>query len=882
MKRPGVRRLFRFPFRSREAVRDDVREEFEFHLDMRTRELIDSGVPPREAHAQATREFGKLDSAVTAAAAHESRRERRNRIARLLDELRQDATLGLRLMARNPWYSVSAILTLAVGIGGNTAIFSIANALLLTPLPVRAPHELARIRAGESQMSWLNYQDLARRTEAFSEMAAHRRVVAGLATRDSPVRLWGEQTTTNYFRALGVPAALGRTYMPLDDRRNLVVLAHHTWQTKFAGDLAIVGRPVVLNGRAFDVIGVMPPEFRGVAPAGLLHDYWTPIDGSASNSMLRDRRATRFEVFGRLAPGVTHAEAEARMRVAARQIRTEFPDVPERFELIEAIAMDGLGAFRGMSDLILPVLGFLGLLSVVGALVLLIGCANIGGLLLGRAAARRKEIAVRVALGAGRRRLVRQLLTESLVLTAIGGSAGVLLAVWLTGLVNPLLSDLPFPVALELRIDRRVLTYALHASTLAALVFGLAPARRAARFDVVSSLKDEAAGSAVRQRLRRTLVIGQVAVCTLLLVWSGLFLRSLRTIGSIDPGFDPGGVVLARIDLDEMSHDRQAGERLFFDLEEQVRAVPGVASAGIATVVPLSLENEEFDIVVESAGGESRRRVFANRLTPGWFDTVRIPVLAGRDFLASDRAGAPLVVIVNETAARQFWNGDAVGRRLQFPGSPDGSLEVVGVVRDSKYWTLGEHVAPTVYLPFRQHYARWMTLHVRTDDSRGTIQAIAQHVRRVAPDVFVDISAMEATVAAAVIPARVGAWLTASSGIVAVLLAALGVYGLVSFSVAQRTREIGVRKAIGAGTWDVVRLIAGEHMLMTLTGLAGGILAAVPGANVLRAFLAGVSPADTITLATTAMLVCGAALLASAVPAVRAARVNPLVVFRDV
>jgi putative ABC transport system permease protein len=323
--------------------------------------------------------------------------------------------------------------------------------------------------------------------------------------------------------------------------------------------------------------------------------------------------------------------------------------------------LDGLGAFRGMGDLILPVLAFLTLMTVVAGLVLLIGCANIGGLLLGRAAARRKEIGVRLALGAGRGRLVRQLLTESLVLALIGGGAGILLAMWLTSAVNPFLSRLPVAMAFDLRIDRRVMTYALGIATLAAFVFGLAPARRAARFDLVSSLKDEAAGSAVRQRLRRSLVVGQVGVCTVLLMWSGLFIRSLSEIGSIDPGFDPQGVVLARIELDEITHDRAFGEQLFMELEQQVEASAGVEAAGIATVVPLSLENEEFDVIRDGEGSDGgspmRRRILANRLTPGWFDTVRIPVLAGRDFTAGDSEGAPPVAIVNETLARQFWDG---------------------------------------------------------------------------------------------------------------------------------------------------------------------------------------------------------------------------------
>ena len=886
MKRPGVKRLFRSPFRTREDIRQDVREEFEFHIETRAHELVESGLTGDEARMQALREFGDAESGAMVCIAHDNRIERRRWIARFSGECRQDALLGIRLIARSPWYSSAAILTLAVAIGGNTAIFSVANALLFKPLPVHASHELARVRAGESRMSWLNYQELAAWNEVFSDTVAHRRVSAGMATAGAPVRVWGEQTTTNYFGMLGIPAALGRTYMPFDARRDLVVLAHHVWQERFGADPSIVGRALMLNGQSYEVIGVMPPRFRGVAPAGLRHDCWIPVDDGASAVMLRDRGASRFEVFGRLMPGVTHIQAEAALRVLGRQIRADHPDVLETFTRMEVFPLDGIGAFRGMADLILPVLAFLTLMALVAALVLLIGCANIGGLLLGRAAARRQEIAVRLALGAGRGRLVRQLLTESLVLAIVGGSAGVLLAFWLTAAVNPFLSELPVPMEFDLRVDRRVLAYGLGISTAAAFLFGLAPARRAARFDLVSSLKDAATGSVVRQRLRRGLVVGQVAVCTVLLIWSGLFLRSLSKIASIDPGFDPQGVLLARIELDEMTHDREFGDRLFVDLEQQVQASPSVVSAGAATVVPLSLENEEFDVIRESGpdgdGSPMRRRVLANRLSPGWFDTVRIPLLAGRDFTSSDRDGAPPVAIVNETLARQFWNGDAIGKRMRVPGpSGDRVLEVVGIVRDSKYWTLGEEIAPTVYRPLRQTYASWRTLHVRTRNARSTVDVITHAMQQRAPDVFVEITPMTETLSTAVLPARIGAAVTGAFGVVAMLLAALGVSGLVAFSVAQRTREMGLRKAIGASHSDLIRLVVGENMLLTMTGLAAGLVLGVLGANVLRTFIAGVSPMDPITAIASAVLVLGAALVASAPPAMRAALVNPLIVLRD-
>jgi predicted permease len=881
-RRGGVKRLFTFARRTPADIRSDVHDEFQFHIEARTADLVREGRSRADARAQALREFGGITAGAAACATQDDRVERRRRVAQLAEELAQDVRLGIRLIVRNPWFSIAAILTLAVAIGGNTAIFSILNAVLFKPLPVAASHELARIRGGQSQMSWPNYRDLAERagqSGILAETVAHRRLVAGMATDATPLKLWGEQTTTNYFSTVGVPAALGRTYAPVDTRRDVVVLAHHLWQSRFGGDPAIVGRLLTLNGRPHEVLGVMPRGFRGVAPAGLLQDFWLPVDTTTTSARLNEREATLFEVFARLAPGIGHEQAQSALRAIAGQLRADHPAVAESFLRIEALPVDGIAGFRGMAGLIIPVLGFLTLMAFVAGLILLIGCANIAGLLMGRAAARRKEIAMRLALGAGRGRLTRQLLTESLVLAAAGGAAGMLLAIWLTRGVNPFLTRSPVPMEFDLHVDMRVLAYVLGVSMVSAAIFGLAPARRASRLDLLSSLKDDA-GSFVRQRLRRALVFGQVAVCSVLLIWSGLFLRSLGAIAGISPGFDAEGVLLARIALDETSRDRAFGEPLFAELEQHVEEVASVQAAGLATVVPLSLENEAFDVIAESSEPQPARRVLANRLTPGWFEAVRIPVVAGRDFSHDDRAGSPLVAIVNETLARAAWNGQALGKSLRIPGAGQ-VVEVVGVVRDSKYWTLGEETAPTVYLPFRQSYLGWMTLHVRTTDMRRTSEVITQFVRRRAPDVFVEIGPMSATVEAAMIPARVGAAVTTAFTVVAMLLGGLGVYGLVAFSVAQRMRELGVRKAIGATTADLVRLVVGEHVALTATGLAVGAVAGVLGAMLLRSFIAGVSPLDPITLAGTVVVIGGATLVASALPALRAAVVNPLIVLRD-
>jgi predicted permease len=799
---------------------------------------------------------------------------------KLAAEFRQDLRLAVRLLARSPGFSTAAILTLAVAIGGNTALFSVANALLFKPTPIRAPQDVMRVRGGASHISWPDYEDLRDRTNVFSQFAAHRRLRVALTSADGlPTRLEGEQTSFNFFDTLGVTPALGRSYAAGDVRRDVVVLADHTWRARFGADRAVVGRVLRINGQPYEVVGVMPAGFRAVAPAGFLTDVWFPADDPVRTPMLQDRRARRFEVFGRVKAGTTHEQAAAAVLTAAQQIRSDHPDVRDAFLEMEVFPVSGLGAFRGMSDFVIPVFAFLAFMIAVASLVLLIGCANIAGLLLGRAAVRQREVAIRLALGAARARLVRQLLTESLLLALLGGTAGIVLALWLTGAINIVTARLPIPMAFDLHLDYRVALYALALSTIAALICGLAPARRAARFDVVSSLKETSATSPVRQRLRRALVLGQVAACSALLVWSGLFSRSLGNIAAIDPGFDPSGVLLGRVEFDDATADAAVSEQVVVALQQQAAAHPAVESIGVATVVPLSLENEEFDIAVDGADGAPRRfRVMSNRVTPGWLQTVRIPFTTGRDFTWSDRRGAADVAIVNETLARRVWNGDAIGQSV---GAFGRTMRVVGVVRDSKYWTLGESPQPTLYLPFQQHYFRYVTFHVRAADHPAVAVLLRNELRRLTPDAFIDFSPMADVMTVAMLPARIGAATTGAFGVLAMLLAALGVFGLVAFNVAQRRGEIGVRKVVGAGTGAIVRLILAENVTLTAIGLGIGLALGALGGLVVRNFISGVSPADPLTLLAAVVVVMTAAAVATAVPAIRAARVSPLAVLRD-
>jgi putative ABC transport system permease protein len=880
MQRLRFRRLFRFSSRSAGDVRADVREEVRFHLDMRTAELVRSGVPESQAREQAAREFGDARAAEAIAIGHGAAAERRRGIARLWSELVQDTRYGARMLARGPGFAAVAILTIGVAIGGNTAVFSMANALFLKSRAVRDAASLARVYTGESRTSWPNYQDIRARSRAFAEIAASRGAILTLATDQEQVRLIGEQTSTNYLDMLGVPALLGRTFTAADVRTDIVVLGERTWRTRLGADPAIVGRRIVLAGRPYEVIGVMPRRFRGTAPPAAVRDFWVPANPVAGAAQMTNRGAPGWEIAGRLSPGVTVAAAAAEARLVGQQLAREYPDSNGRFTAIEVFSMTGIGQFRGLSGLILPLIAFLSVLTIVSGFVLLIACANLAGLLLGRAEARRREIAVRLALGASRARLIRQLLTESLLLAGLGAAVGLTLAAWLARILTVLLARLPFPLEVDVSVDRRVLIYAALLAVLTTVLFGLTPARRSTRLALVPALKDQS--GAARHRLRRALLIGQVAITTMLLLWSGLFLRSLSHAAGVDPGFDPRGVLVAEIQSpgDEGSPER--GAQLLATLQKEASGLPGVTSIGGVFAVPLALSSRaEFDVAIDG-DDRPRRRILSNAVSPGAFATLRIPILAGRDVAWTDRQGAPAVVLVNDTLARRFWNGNALGQRIRYGGERGDEVQatVIGVVRDSKYWTIGETIAPTLYPAQLQDKLSDVTLLVRTTDMAGTAAALTRLVRTLAPDRALTVKPMPAAIAVALLPAQVGSGFTGGFGAIAVLLAAMGVYGLVSFSVHQRTREIGIRKAIGATAADIARLVVGGTLRLVAAGLVVGGALGAAGAVLLGSLLIEVSPIDAATLSAVAAIVIGSAAAATGFPVLQAIRVDPTISLR--
>ena len=867
---PSANRLFRFVVRSPNDIRGDVEDEFAFHIDMRVEDLVKLGLSHSDARAQALREFGRYSDGTQACAREDTTMERQRTLSRLASEFRHDVTFGARLLSRSPGFSIVAVLTLALSIGGNTAIFSVVNALALKPLPARTPEEIVRIYTAESQTSWPNYQDIAARSEVFSEVAAHTGATRALATADNTSRISGEMTSANYLAMFGVPAQLGRVYLPSDARTDIVVLGERSWRTRFGSDPSIVGRVVMLSGRPFEVLGVMPRGFRGARPAGFFSDFWIPIDLPKMGSMMHDRGKVAFQIAARLKPGVIPAQAQAATQIVALQLAREYPELKERFGQTEVFRIDGVAGFRGVTRTLAPLFAFIGLLTIIAGIVLLVGCANIAGLLLGRGAARRREIGVRLALGAGRSRLVRQLLTESLLLAVLGGALGTVLAIWLTGSMSSFATRMSAPIELDLSLDPRVLFYTLALSLLTSLLCGLAPARRATRMAVVPALKDDNPPPE-RQRLRHWLVVGQVGLSCALLLWGGLFLRSLSNAQNVDIGMDPNGVLIARLEFEEESARSGSIAPFLRGLHERIDVMPGVETQGLAKVVPLTFSGrEEMRMRTESDPLDRPGRwVLVNRIGPGWFQTVRIPILVGRDFTFDDRAGAPRVAVVNETAARQFWNGDALGKRIH-------DADVIGVVADSKSWSLGEEIRPTVYTAYYQRPEREITIFLRTSNLAAATKALRTDIGRLDPTLYADIKPMTDALSPSLVPAQAGAAVTSGFGALGAILAMMGIYGLVAFTVAQRTREIGIRKAVGAGTPAIVMLIVSGTARPVAIGLIGGLALGILGARALSGLVVGVSAVDPLTLAGTTVLVVGTTLAASALPALRAARIDPL------
>lgn len=808
----------------------------------------------------------------------------------------QDLRYAIRQMARKPGLTLFAVLSLALGIGANSSMFSLVNAILFRELPAARPQELVDVYSGHegelqyATWSYPDFADVRQWNQVFAEFTA---VNLTIATHDDGRRtelLFGEQVSGNFFRMYGIKPALGRDFLPEEDVTEgaspVVLLGHRFWQQRLGADPRIVGKTIKLNGQHLTIVGVAPEIFKGSFP-GVSSDFWVPMHVGAALSgigSLDERGSRSLFAKARLAPGVSVEQAQAQMNALVGRLRAAYPKecegltvtlVPTR-DVVLNPAIDG------------PIFGVAGLLMGIVGLVLLIACSNIANLLLVRAAERRREIAVRLALGASRGRLIRQLLTESVLLALLGGLAGLLIAIWTARLIVAFKPPLPIPLNLDVPLDWRVLTFTLGIALLTGILCGLAPALQSTRPGVVAALKDEEGGLIRRHRklgLRNLLVVAQVATSALLLVGAGLFLRSLGNAQSIDPGFRLRNGVAVQLALELGGAYDEAQGRAFYDrLLERVRALPGVRSASLAEHLPLGLNIHVSSVEIEGRpkpGKGEELTVDRSGVVPGYFETLGIPLLAGRDFAATDGPAAARVAIINQTAARQFWPGeDAVGKRLRL-GEGEW-MTVVGVAKDGKYRTLGEEPRPFVYPNSLQQYSAFMTLVVATD---GNEQVMLDQVRRqldaLDPNVPIfNISTMSKHLSIMLFPARLGAALLAAFGTLGLLLAGIGLYGVVAASVARRTREVGIRMSLGARRSDVLALVVREGMVLTGIGLAIGLGLALLGAQLLRGLLYGIGTHDPVTFVAVAVVLGGIAFLANLVPAGRATQVEPVVALK--
>jgi len=822
----------------------------------------------------------------------------------MIENLVKDLRYSARQLVKSPAFSAVAILSLALGIGVNTTIFSFVNAVLLRPLPVAAPEELVEIytQAGDGYpyetSSFPDYRDMRDESSSFSGILAQEVTILNLDRGEGPSQLvFGQAVTGNYFDVLGVEAELGRTFAPEEyatpGTHPVAVLGSAFWNKHFNAAPDAVGSTIKVNGQTLTVIGVLPDEFNGTYPVFAPDVYTTMamqvlLNPSGPDPEYLEARGSRsLFLTGRLRAGVSMSEAEAELRLIMARLGEEFPDTNED-RTVNLMPSEDVRLHPFVDGAIIPVAGLL--MGIVG-LVLIIACANVANMLLSRASARRQEIAVRLALGAGRGRLIRQLLTESTLLSVVGGAVGLLLAYWATGLILAFQPPIPVSVAIDVGLDVRVLGFTLLAALLTGIAFGLVPALQASRPELVGALRDEAArggGKARRFSLRNALVVAQVAMSLVLLIAAGLFLRSLRSAQSLDPGFRIDGIALIATPLDLVGYGDEQAEIFADEVLADVRAMPGVASAAWAELVPVGMGVQLNGIRVEGVAvpeDEPLPEIDAAPVGPGYFETFEIPLVAGRDFTAADDEGAAPVAIVNEAFVRRFWPGESgIGKRIA-RGREGDWMEVVGVARDHKIRTLGEDFRPRVHTPLGQNFSPFLTLAVRTGDDASAalmVEQLRSHLLTLDPDlVFLQASTMRENLEITTFPVRLGAQLLSVFGFLALGLAAVGLYGVVAFAVSRRTHEIGLRMALGAEHGDVLGLVVRQGMGVVLVGVTVGLLAATGVTWLLSNFLYGIGAVDPLTFIATSLVLIAVALIANYIPARRAAAVDPLIALRS-
>ncbi|MGH9711846.1 MAG: ABC transporter permease [Candidatus Acidiferrales bacterium] len=805
----------------------------------------------------------------------------------------QDVRYSLRMLAKKPGFTLVVAITLALGIGANATIFTWIKAVLLAPLPgIKQPERLVEIWGATRNnsalsTSYVDYLDFRDGNTVLSGLMAHQILPLNLGRGDKPERVWAAIVSGNYFDVLGVKALIGRTFLPEEDKtpntHPVAVIGYGLWQRRFGADPNVLGRTITLNEHDFTIIGVTPKDF-GSPFAGIALDVWTPAmmkDYVARpHFSLTDRGSRWLMVMGRLKPGATLAQARANIGAIASRLEREYPRTNEQLGVaVYSVAQSPFGL---KSD-IRPALA---ILMAAVAVVLLIACANVANLVLARAASRRKEIAIRLALGGSRGRLVRQMLTESFVLASLGTALGLTIAFWTSRSLAAFLPPYANKASFDTRPDAVVFAFSLGLTVITALLFGLAPTLEASKQDLVTALKDNAAtvGRGPRKvSLRHALVIIQVALSMVALISAGLFVRSLREAYKADPGFDPHGVLLVSFDPFLSGYDETRGREFYRRLVERVSTTPGIQSTTLARRLPLTDGGIAFaNVVIDgyAPAKDEDMRLNYETVGPLYFQTMRIPLLHGRDFDERDHENTQGVVIINETMARRYWpGGDALGRRLKLTKD---WLEVVGVAKDVKNRSLSEAPQPFLYLALLQDYRSNMILVARTAiEPEKMFHAVQAEVARLDPKMpMFDAKTLEDHIGISLFLQRMAATLLSIFGLLALLLAALGLYGVIAYTVSQRTREMGIRIALGATQGDVLKLVLGQGLMLCAAGMIGGLLIAVAVTRLSAYLLYGVSAADPETFSVVALILLGVGLLAAYFPARRATKVDPTITLR--
>ena len=861
----------------------EMAAELESHLQMHVDDNLRAGMDPQEARRQALLRLGGVEPT------KESYRDQ----ARLpwLEMLGQDLRFAVRILLRNPSFTVVALLTLALGIGTTTAMFSVVNGVLLLPLPYEHPEQLVRVyesqpRFGTTSVAYPDYLDWKRMATSFQSLAAFRSEDVNLTGRGEPEYLRSQQVSAEFFPLLGVTPLMGRVFSEAEDRAEgppVAVITFGFWQQHLGSDPSVLGRTLTLSGKQYTIIGVLRSDywFQRTAP------LYLPL-GQADSSFLTDRsQRPGLAVVGRLKEGATVAQADAEMRAIAARLAQQYPRTNGDYGAVAVPLKDDLvGSSRRTLYLLLGAV----------SLVLLIACANVASLLLARSAGRSREFAVRVALGARRGRLIRQLLTESLLLALLAGGLGVGCAALTTRAVLKRLPE-TLPRAQTIGVDARVLWFALAASLLTGLLFGLAPVLFGVRGDAQDALKEGGRGGSARHRAQNVFVAAEFAVAMMLLIGAGLMVRTLSRLWTIDPGFEPKRTLAMQVALSPQSLNSAASIRLAFSqLVDRVQALAGVRAAAITSLVPLSDSDSEINYwmgTTATAPSEQQRLAMFFITTPRYLDTMKIPLLRGRFFNDQDTTSSPHVVVIDDVFERERFAGqNAVGQRISL--QVVGTVEIVGVVGHVKHWGLdadatAKSAREEIYFPFNQvpdqfmqQAAAGLSLVVRTDsDPLAMVSAVRGQVMGAQRDqpVF-NVATMDQIIEASQARRRFAMLLLGAFASIALALAGIGVYGVISYSVAQRRHEIGIRMALGAMRSDVIALVVRQGLTLCLAGVAIGLVAALALSRLLATLLYGVHPADLMTFSLVTAMLATVALLASYIPARRATRVDPMVALR--